>query len=100
MEFKVLMMAFCLPEQERLVDVPENEIGPSTPHNLSRIFYWGQNMHQERECPSVSVNDVIVLLRADGEEYWLVAPVGFKCISEHELGEHRKKMVEYLGRYK
>jgi hypothetical protein len=75
------MLAFCDPGEVREVDVPNEELAnASLDEHLERIFYWGQNDFQPKQCPSVSCGDVIEL----NDEHWLVRPVGFHRLSNAE----------------
>ena len=57
----------------REVDVKDWDDGASVEAKLERVFFGGQNDFQPKECPSVSVGDVVLL---NGDEY-RVDTVGF-----------------------
>ena len=48
---------------------------------LELVFYWGQNIHQPRECYSVSVGDVI----AFNNKYYMILNCGFKEMNREEF---------------
>lgn len=88
MIFKVHMLANNPPEWEnpRLVDVPNEEVVSDDMQLLERIFYWGQNDFQPRQCCSVSMGDVAEI---DGI-FYLCCAVGWKAITREELEEYKK----------
>lgn len=47
---------------DRAIDVPDDELTGDLDHDLEQIFYWGQNEFQPRNCPSLSVGDVVKYL--------------------------------------
>jgi hypothetical protein len=64
----------------RLVNVPDDEwAGGMTDDRLSMIFAYGQNMHQARPIPSVSVGDIIFLPKEPVA--FVVKGTGFEPIS-------------------
>jgi hypothetical protein len=72
---KVRMLAFGNGEI-REVEIPDD----TTPENiLNQVFHFGQNDFQPKNCPSVSVGDVI---EYDGLQ--MVVSVGFMKITEQQ----------------
>jgi hypothetical protein len=51
---------------------------------LEEVFYWGQNDHQPKEQPSVSVGDIAVL---NGKRY-ICQSMGWRGISEEEYQDY------------
>jgi hypothetical protein len=51
---------------------------------LEEVFYWGQNDHQEKEQPSVSVGDIAVL---NGKRY-ICQAAGWKEIEDKQYREY------------
>lgn len=85
--FEVEMVAFKDIGHEhgiRRVDVPDKEYKAAKTDEeiLDLVYKWGQNDFQRRDCPSVSVGDVIHL---KGERY-LVSSMGFKRLEKGEEG--------------
>lgn len=86
-QFEVEMVAFAHAARDygvRTVDVPEEEFEKVKDDNevLDLIFKWGQNDFQRRDCPSVSVGDVI---RLKGDRY-IVKMTGFEKLKKGEDG--------------
>ncbi len=48
---------------------------------LESVVYWGQNIHQPKECYSVSVGDIILL----NNKYFMILNCGFKEMSREEF---------------
>lgn len=67
----------------REVEVP-NPSG-DTKELLNQVFHNGQNDFCPKDQPSLSVGDIIEL-----NDYYMIAPVGFKKISVEKLEEHKK----------
>jgi hypothetical protein len=88
MIFKVQMLAFNPPEWEnpRLVDVPNEEVVSDDMELLERIYYWGQNDFQPRQCCSVSMGDVAQIDR----KFYICQSTGWKEITPAELEEYKK----------
>lgn len=53
---------------------------------LNEVFYWGQNDHQSKECPSVSVGDVIHIIG----KYFRVASIGFEPLTVPDYADYRE----------
>lgn len=89
--YQVELLAFTDPVKVRTVRIPEAELAKlanETNHALmlEAIYRWGQNDFQAQELPSVSAGDVIRY----GGRCWLVADVGFLCLSQAELKQLRE----------
>ena len=77
MTFSVIVHAFGTPQLRR-VTIPGKPGQYNINEILDLIFRYGQNEFQERDCPSVSVGDFILLTN---DEY-RVAEVGFTKLLE------------------
>jgi len=66
----------------RKIDVPDKDLTGNSNVDLETIFYWGQNDVQSRECPSLSVGDVIHYK----EKRFVVTGVGFQELKPDEKG--------------
>lgn len=82
-----MMLADSSPrwENPRLVEVPNEEVVSDTMELLERIYYWGQNDFQPRQCCSVSMGDVA---EVDGKFYICVS-FGWKELSKDEFAEYK-----------
>lgn len=87
MIFKVHMLAFNPPEWEnpRLVDVPNEEVVSDNMELLERIYYWGQNDNQRRQCCSVSMGDVAEIDR----RFYICQSFGWKELTKAEFEEYK-----------
>jgi len=80
----VHMLAFNKKGTIRKVDIPYEQGDQAEVEDyLEETFKYGQNDFQPQPMTSVSVGDVIQL----GCEYWIVAPMGFKKITEEQFDE-------------
>jgi hypothetical protein len=80
-------------ENPRPVEVPDNEVvehGKSVFGLLERIFYWGQNDFQPRQCCSVSMGDVAEIPNGDTIRYYMCKGAGWEEISAERLEEYKK----------
>ena len=91
MQFEVQMWAFTESKDDlkkRTVEIPSHDIREfnkgNTFHKLGMIYYYGQNDFQPRECPSVSMGDVIEL----DNELWLVKASGFRKLMLDEFQKY------------
>ena len=69
--------------------------GASKDNILALTFQYGQNDFQPKPVSSVSVGDVIEL----DDEYWLVAPIGFKQITKEQFDEIPGNLTQHHDLY-
>ena len=65
----------------RHVEIPDYKDERDKQDILDLVFQYGQNDFQPQNIYSVSVGDVIEL----DDEYWMVAPLGFKEITKEKF---------------
>lgn len=81
--FRVQMLAFADPGTVREVEVPVEKVSEKIHSLLDAIYYYGQNDFQPKNCPSLSVADVI---EVDDDKY-LICSFGFRKLNEQEYQE-------------
>lgn len=66
----------------RVIEVPDDEVTDDLKQMLEACFTWGQNEMQERDCPSLSVGDTIVL---PNSKLYAVGSLGFRELSNKDF---------------
>ena len=88
MIYKAYMKAFCKEGTIREIEVPQNEINHCSDiyEILELIFKYGQNMFQSRNCPSLSVGDIV---EVNGKYY------DVKCVGFEEIDKDKFKSLNW-----
>jgi len=81
---KVHMLAFKDKGIVRDVEIHDNYKGHLGA--LEQVFKMGQNEFQQRDCPSVSMGDVIEF-EIGRNKYWQVTSSGFKPLTQEEFDD-------------
>ena len=81
--FEVEQWAFCGGEI-REVDIPLAIIPDDTEDILETVYKYGQNEIQAKDCPSVSMGDIILL---EGKKF-LVRITGFQSLTDETYNGH------------
>lgn len=81
---KVQMRAFCKDGTYREVEIPEDGKQVTLSQLLDLVYKYGQNDFQPKQCPSVSVGDVIEI----GDGLFVVCAAGFHRFTPEEFANY------------